>query len=224
MGQKVHPITHRLGVNKSWKSKWFSKRDYRQFLKEDVKIRKFLTTKLKNSGVSKIEIERSSGTMTITIYTSKPGVVIGRGGAGTDDLKKKIKEDFLKGTKLELKLTIQEVNQPELDANIVVQNMIEQLEKRMPFRRVLRMSIEQIKRAGGLGVKVMVAGRLNGAEIARTEHQSWGKLPLQTIRANIDYSRGAARTTYGAVGVKVWIYKGEVFEKKEKEAEAKKAV
>ncbi|MFH0853621.1 MAG: 30S ribosomal protein S3 [bacterium] len=217
MGQKVHPISYRIGINKFWKSKWYSQRNYRQFLKEDIEIRKFLSIKLKNSGISMIEVERSSGTMTITIHTSKPGMVIGRGGAGTDDLKKKIKQDFLKNRKVELKLTIQEVSKPELDANIVVQNMIEQLEKRMPFRRVLRMTNEQVKRAGGLGVKVMVSGRLNGAEIARTEYLSWGKLPLQTIRANIDYSRGTARTTYGAIGVKVWIYKGEVFENKESE-------
>lgn len=213
MGQKVHPISYRLGVIRTWNSKWFSLRNYRAYLREDLEIKKYLATKLKTAGLSKIEIERSSNSITITIHTSKPGVVIGRGGAGSEDLRKEVRRRFIKNPKLQLKLTISEVNRPELDAAIVVQNVVEQLEKRMPFRRVLKQTVEQVKRAGAQGVKIMVGGRLNGAEIARSEYLTWGKLPLQTIRADIDYSRGAARTTYGAIGVKVWIYKGEVFEK-----------
>jgi small subunit ribosomal protein S3 len=214
MGQKVHPISYRLGIIRTWNSKWFATRDYRAFLRQDLEIKKHLTKKLKGAGISKIEIERSSNNLTVIIHTSKPGVVIGRGGAGSEDLRKEVRQLFIRDPKLQLKLTIHEVNRPELDASIVVQNIAEQLEKRLPFRRVLKQTVEQVKRAGAQGVKIQLAGRLNGAEIARTEHLTWGKLPLQTIRADIDYSRGAARTTYGAIGVKVWIYKGEVFEKK----------
>ncbi|USN53756.1 MAG: 30S ribosomal protein S3 [Candidatus Nomurabacteria bacterium] len=215
MGQKVHPIGFRLGINRNWNSRWFSARAYREYLKQDVNIRKHITNKLKNSGISRIDIERSSGSMTVTIHTSKPGLVIGRGGAASEELRVEIRRKFIRDPKLQLKLSIQEITRPEVDANIVVQNVIEQLEKRMPFRRVLKTTIESVKRAGAEGVKVMVAGRLNGAEIARTEYLTWGKLPLQTIRANIDYSRGVARTIYGAIGVKVWIYKGEVFAKEQ---------
>ncbi len=214
MGQKVHPISYRLGIIRTWNSKWFSARDYRRYLREDLEIKKYLATKLKGAGISKIEIERSSNSLTAIIHTSKPGVVIGRGGAGSEQLRKEVKRAFIRDPKLQVKLTIHEVSRPELDATIVVQNIAEQLEKRLPFRRILKQTVEQVKRAGAQGVKISVAGRLNGAEIARTEYLTWGKLPLQTIRADIDYSRGAARTTYGAIGIKVWIYKGEVFEKK----------
>lgn len=211
MGQKVHPISFRLAVIRTWNSKWFSVKHYREFLREDVEIRKFLTQKLKGAGLAKVEIERSTNNLTVTVHTSKPGLVIGRGGAGSENLKREISRRFIRQPKIQLKLNIQEVSRPELDASIVTQNVIEQIEKRLPFRRILKQTVEQVKRAGALGVKVMVAGRLNGAEIARTEYLGWGRLPLQTLRANIDYSRGTAHTTYGTIGVKVWIYTGDVF-------------
>ena len=211
MGQKVHPISFRLAVIRTWNSKWFSADRYREFLREDIEIRKFLTRKLKGAGLAKIEIERSTNNLTVTIHTSKPGLVIGRGGAGSENLKRDLSRRFIRQPKVQLKLNIQEVSRPELDASIVTQNVIEQIEKRLPFRRILKQTVEQVKRAGALGVKVMVAGRLNGAEIARTEHLAWGRLPLQTLRANIDYCRGTAHTTYGTIGVKVWIYTGDVF-------------
>ncbi len=211
MGQKVHPISFRLAVNRTWNSKWFSVQRYREFLREDVQIRKFLIRKLKGAGLSNIEIERSANNVTITIYTSKPGLVIGRGGAGSEGLRKDLSRQFVREPKVQLKLNIQEISRPELDASIVTQNVIEQIEKRLPFRRILKQTVEQVKRAGAPGVKVMVSGRLNGAEIARREYLAWGRLPLQTLRANIDFSRGTAHTTYGTIGVKVWIYQGDVF-------------
>lgn len=213
MGQKVHPKSFRLGVTTDWNSKWFSSREYPKLLRQDVMIRKYLKTKLPAAGVALVEIERSLQNLIVTIHTSKPGVVIGRGGAGIELLKKDLKQQLMGQGKYNLKLNIQEVNKPELSAQIMVGNMAEQIEKRLPFRRVLKQTIEQVMNAGALGVKVMVAGRLNGSEIARTEMLSQGSLPLQTLRANIDYGRGEAHTTYGKIGIKVWIYKGKVFTK-----------
>lgn len=211
MGQKVHPKSFRLGVTTDWNSKWFSSREYPKLLRQDVKIRKFLKEKLPAAGVSVVEIERSLQNLTITINTSKPGVVIGRGGAGIELLKKGIKNLLMGQGKYNVKVNIQEVSKPELSAQIMVGNMAEQIEKRLPFRRVLKQTIEQVMNAGAEGVKVMVAGRLNGSEIARTEMLTQGSLPLQTLRANIDFGRGEAQTTYGKIGIKVWIYKGKVF-------------
>lgn len=213
MGNKVHPIAHRLGITTEWSSKWFAKRDFRHLLQQDVVVKSFLRKKLRNAGVARVEIERSGNAITVTIVTAKPGIVIGRGGAGVEDLKVALAKHF--PVKAKFKLNIQEVANPSLVAQLVVQNMIEQLEKRLPFRRILKQSVEQVKKAGGQGVKVMVAGRLNGADIARTEQLTWGKLPLQTLRADVDFARGAAFTTYGAIGVKAWIYRGDVFRKKE---------
>lgn len=184
-------------------------------MKEDLHIRKSLCDRLKQAGVASIDIERSGNTMTVTVATSKPGVVIGRGGTGVEDLKKGIER--LLAAKTTVRLNIQEVSKPNLSAQIVMQNVVEQIEKRIPFRRALRQSVEQVRRAGALGVRVMIGGRLNGADIARTEVLTSGTVPLQTLRADIDYARGVARTTYGAIGVKVWIYRGEVFEKEKKE-------
>lgn len=216
MGQKVHPKAIRLGVIKTWDSKWFAgRKEYKHLLQQDVEIRGFLKKKLKDAGLSHIEIERSANTITITIFTSKPGVVIGRGGQGTEDLKKQLKTMLMGKTKLTLRLNVQEVDKPDLNAQVIVRSMIEQIERRMPFRRVLKQTVNQVMRAGAKGVKLQVAGRLNGAEIARTEHLGEGSIPLQTLRADIDYGRGMAHTTYGAIGVKVWIYKGEVFRKQE---------
>lgn len=209
MGQKVHPRIFRIGIIYTWKSRWFSARGYREQLAVDVKLRRWLKKKLKGASVAGIEIERGPSSLTVNILTAKPGVVIGRGGAQVEELKKEIKQKFLKSTD-SLQLNIQEVTSPTLSAEIVAENMVMELEKRMPFRRVMKQAIDQSMKAGALGVKVEVGGRLNGAEIARTEKLIVGKVPLHTLRADVDYSRSAAQTTYGVIGVKVWINKGEV--------------
>lgn len=210
MGQKVHPKAFRLGVNIGWKSRWFAKKDYTKFLEQDIRIRKFLYRKLREAGLANVEVERSGAELVVNIYTAKPGVVIGRGGQGAEDLKKEIKKKFMEKKK-NLTLNIHEVEKIYLSAQLVCQAVIEQLEKRIPFRRAAKRAIEQVMQAGAKGVKVIVAGRLNGAEIARTEKFGQGSVPLHTLRADIDYARGAAFTTYGAVGVKVWINRGLVF-------------
>jgi small subunit ribosomal protein S3 len=189
---------------------------YSQLLEEDVKIRKFIRTKLREGGVDRIDIERDPESVKVMISTSKPGVIIGRGGGGIEELKKQIKNKFFASRTVNLNIVIQEVSKPDLSAELVKQNIIEQLEKRIPFRRAVKRVMSSVNGAGAKGVKVVVAGRLNGAAIARTELFVEGSIPLQTLRADIDYSRGAAHTTYGAVGVKVWIYKGEVFKKQAK--------
>lgn len=211
MGQKVHPKSFRLNYSKAWNSRWFSSRNYAQLLKQDVQIRKFLLSKLQNAGVSNIDIERSLQNLTITVMTSKPGVVIGRGGQGIEALRQGIRRLLMGQGKFNVKLNVQEINQPDLSAQVMVGNIAEQIEKRLPFRRIMKNSIEQVQQAGAQGVKITLAGRLNGAEIARTETLAKGSLPLQTIRAAIDFGRGEAHTTYGKIGIKVWIYKGEVF-------------
>ncbi|MFC1662777.1 30S ribosomal protein S3 [Patescibacteria group bacterium] len=211
MGRKVHPKVFRLGINKTWDSKWFSRKDYSKLLRQDVQLRKYIKVKLKDAGVADVEIERSANTITVTIFTSKPGIVIGRGGQGAEELKSELKKIMMGKVKLNLRLNIQEVDKPDMNAQIVLRGMIEQLERRMPFRRVMKQTINQVRRAGAKGVRVQVAGRLNGAEIARTEHLAEGSIPLQTLRADIDYARGQANTTYGTIGVKIWIYKGEIF-------------
>ncbi|MFH1413089.1 MAG: 30S ribosomal protein S3 [bacterium] len=218
MGKKVSPKVFRTGVIRSWPSKWFvsNRAAYISNLKQDVSVRRYLIKNFKEAGVDKVEIERGANRITINLHTAKPGLLIGRGGSGIDDLKKKLHKKFLKTFRLkEIILNISEVNRPNLSAQILVQSIILDIEKRMPFRRVMKQAISRAERAGALGVKVIVAGRLNGAEIARSEMLISGKLPLQTLRADIDYARGVAQTTYGAIGIKVWIYKGEIFEKSE---------
>lgn len=209
MGQKVHPKIFRIGTVYTWKSKWFARRDYAKLLEADVSLRRYLRKKLRGASVANLEVERGASSMTVTIFTAKPGLVIGRGGAQVEELKKELKAKFL-APKQTLQLNIQEVANPMLSAEIVAENMALELEKRMPFRRVMKQAIDQVMKAGGLGVKVMVGGRLNGAEISRSEKLSVGTVPLHTIRAEIDYSRTTAHTTYGVLGVKVWINKGEV--------------
>lgn len=213
MGQKVDPRSFRLKQSQTWRSKWFARKGFGVCLEHDHAIRSFLTKKMKEAGLSRIEIERSANTITIIVHTSRPGVVIGRGGSGVEELKRTLKQKYLK-PRQELRLNIQEVAKPYLDAEIVVRMMAEQIEKRMPFRRVMKQMIMQVERAGAKGVKLIIAGRLNGAEIARTEKLSSGKVPLHTIRADIDYAQGQALTAYGTIGIKAWIYKGEVFQKK----------
>jgi len=208
MGQKVHPKIFRIGVLYSWKSKWFNRREYRSLVEADVRLRRWLKKKLRGSSVAGLEVERGANSVIVTIQTAKPGLIIGRGGAQVEELKKEIKSKFLdKGCNLQL--NIQEVSNPMLSAEIVAENMALELEKRMPFRRVMKMAIDQVMKAGALGVKVMIGGRLNGSEIARSEKLIVGKVPLHTLRAEIDYARTTAQTTYGVLGVKVWLNKGE---------------
>ncbi len=214
MGHKVNPKVFRIGTIYSWDSKWFDRKDYKANLRQDVEMREFLRTSLREAAVDKIEIDRGRNQITITIHSGKPGFVIGRGGTGIEDLKKKLSDKFFKGSKkTKVQLNIVEVTRPSLSSAITVQNMIVDLEKRMPFRRVLKTTIDRAQKAGALGVKVMVSGRLNGAEIARREMLSWGSVPLQNLRADIDYAADFARTLFGAIGVKVWIYRGEIFDK-----------
>ncbi|KKR19933.1 MAG: 30S ribosomal protein S3 [Parcubacteria group bacterium GW2011_GWE2_39_37] len=215
MGQKVNPKIFRMGITRTWDSKWFGEgKDYINNLQQDVKVRKFLIKELREAGVDRIEIDRNRNKITVGVFTAKPGLIIGRGGSGAEDLKKKIHSKFLKNFKIgDISLNITEVGRPNLSAMIVTQSMILEIEKRVPFRRVMKQVINRVERSGALGVKVMIKGRLNGAEIARGEVLSSGKIPLHTMRADIDYARGTASTTYGAIGIKVWIYKGEVFEK-----------
>ncbi|HNW09286.1 MAG TPA: 30S ribosomal protein S3 [bacterium] len=217
MGQKVHPKSFRLKVNKTWDSRWFNDRDFPELLRQDVRIRKFILNKFRNAGVSNVDIERSANQLTVNMHCAKPGLIIGRGGQGAEDLKKEIQNKFLKdgfsrkkGIK-NINLNILEIEKPNLDATVVMQQVIADLEKRIPFRRAVKQAMGRVEKAGAQGVKISVAGRLNGAEIARTEMFASGKIPLHTLRADIDYSRAAAQTIYGKIGVKVWIYKGEVF-------------
>lgn len=209
MGHKVHPRSFRTAILFGWDSKWFAERGaFRENLKKDIQIKKYLQKELAKAGVSSIEIERTTHAVTITIHTAKPGVVIGRQGAGIEEVKNKIRTKFFGSEKVSLHLNVVEVERPTLDAQLVVQGMIEELEKRMPYRRVMKQAIDRIQKAGAHGVKVKVGGRLNGAEIAKQETLAAGNVPLHTLRAHIDYARGAAHTLSGTVGVKVWIYKG----------------
>lgn len=222
MGQKVNPKAFRIGVTRGWDSKWYAKNNFSQFLKQDVVLRKFIKAKLKEAGVAKIEIERSAEKINIIIHAVRPGVVIGRSGVGIEQLKEElIKNIFNKKVtavpgKTNLNITILEVDKPNLNAQVVVDNMIAEIEKRIPYRRVMKQAMSRVMRAGAKGVKSIVKGRLNGAEIARSEMLFEGMIPLHTLRADIDYSRGAAQTIYGKIGVRVWIYRGEVFNKDDK--------
>jgi small subunit ribosomal protein S3 len=219
MGQKVNPKAIRIGINRTWDSKWFSKGNFSRFLKQDVILRKYIKTKLRDAGVAKIEIERSAEKINIIIYAVRPGVIIGRSGVGIEELKTELQKRIFNKSetaipgKTSLNINIMEVDRPNLNAQVVLDLMINDLEKRIPFRRIMKQAISKVMRAGAKGVKVIVSGRLNGAEIAREEALFEGMIPLHTLRADIDYARGAAQTIYGKIGVKVWIYKGEVFNK-----------
>lgn len=208
MGQKVHPFGFRLGVTKTWKSRWFAKQDYAKLLFEDLELKESLRSRLKSAGVSSIEVDRPGNKLRITIRTSRPGIIIGRKGAEIE----KLKQDLAKKTKREVFIDIQEVHKPELDAQLVSESIALQLEKRVAFRRAMRKAVDSAQRFGCKGIKVRVSGRLNGAEIARTEWYLHGQLPLHTLRADIDYGFAEANTTYGVIGVKCWIYKGDIGE------------
>ncbi len=211
MGRKVNPKIFRIPLIREWESKWFAdKHKFRQFLKEDLQIRKLLSQRLKNCGISRVSIERLANTIRVIIYTAKPGLIIGRGGLDIEKLKKEVKEKFLKDN-LVLEINVVEEKSPMLSAAVVLEGAISDLEKRVPFRRVMKKVIRQVKTSEAKGIKIIVSGRLGGVEIARSEKLIWGSLPLHTLRADIDYARGTAATTYGSIGVKVWIYKGEKF-------------
>lgn len=206
MGQKVHPIGLRIGIIKDWDAKWFASKDYATLLHEDIKVRKFLQKRLANASVARIEIERKANQLRITVHTARPGMVIGRGGQEVDVLR----QDLEKQTGKQVAINIAEIKQPEMNAQLVGENIAFQLQRRVSFRRAMKQAITRTMRLGAQGVKVIVSGRLMGAEIARTERYTEGKVPLHTLRADIDYGFAEANTTYGKIGVKVWIYKGEV--------------
>ncbi|MBV9301797.1 MAG: 30S ribosomal protein S3 [Acidobacteriaceae bacterium] len=208
MGQKVHPYGFRVGVTKTWRSRWFAKQEYSKLLHEDLELKESLLTRLKAAGISSIEVDRPGNKLRITIRTSRPGIIIGRKGAEIE----KLKSDLAKKTKREVFIDIQEVHRPELDAQLVSESIALQLEKRVAFRRAMRKAVDSALRFGCKGIKVRVSGRLNGAEIARSEWYLQGQLPLHTLRADVDYGFSQAYTTYGVIGVKVWIYKGEVLD------------
>ncbi|OFW56465.1 MAG: 30S ribosomal protein S3 [Candidatus Solincola sediminis] len=208
MGQKVHPYGFRLGVIYDWKSRWFATRDYADLLQEDLAIRRYLKAYLRRAAISRVEIERTNKRVKVDIYTARPGIVIGRRGAEVD----RIKRELATMTGKEVQINIQEVNQPELDAFLMAQNIAEQLQGRVSFRRAMKRSVQNALRAGAKGIKVSCSGRLGGAEMARTEWYREGQVPLQTLRADIDYGFFVARTTFGVIGVKVWIYKGVIGE------------
>ena len=208
MGQKVHPYGFRLGVTKTWRSRWFAKQDYAKLLHEDLELKESLRHRLRAAGVSSIELDRPGNKLRITIRTSRPGIIIGRKGAEIE----KLKQDLAKKTKRDVFIDIQEVHKPELDAQLVAESIAMQLEKRIAFRRAMRKAVDSALRFGCKGIKVRVSGRLNGAEIARSEWYLQGQLPLHTLRADIDYGFTEAHTTYGVIGVKTWTYKGEILD------------
>lgn len=214
MGQKVNPKGFRVGVIRDWDSRWYARKEYSDYLLEDYQIRKYLKKRLYDSGISRIEIERAAGRVKVNIFTAKPGIVIGRGGAEVESLKKALE----KMTGKKVNIYINEVKKPELDAQLVAESVASALERRIAFRRAMKQAVGRTMRMGAGGIKLMCAGRLGGAEIARTEWISDGKVPLHTLRADIDYATAEADTTYGKIGIKCWIYKGEVLPERAKAA------
>lgn len=218
MGQKVNPHGLRIGIIKDWDTKWYApKKNFSEYLVEDFKIRKFIKNKLYTAGISRIEIERAANKVKVNVNTAKPGLVIGKGGAGIEELRRQLE----KMTQKNVLINITEIKVPELDSQIVAENIADQLEKRISFRRAMKQAMTRTMKLGAKGIKTQVAGRVGGAEIARTEHYHEGTIPLQTLRADVDYGFAEADTTYGKLGVKVWIYKGEVLPavKKDKKTE-----
>ena len=206
MGQKVHPTGFRLGYNKTWRSRWYAEKEYANLLHEDLALKKDLKKRFSHAGVSRVEIERAANKLKISIYTSRPGIIIGRKGQEVD----KLKQEIQKKTGKEVFINIQEILKPELDAQLVSESVALQLEKRIAFRRAMRKAVDAALRFGARGIKVRVSGRLNGAEIARSEWYLHGQLPLHTLRADVDYGFSEAKTAFGQIGVKTWIYKGEL--------------
>ena len=206
MGQKVHPKGFRIGIIRDWDSNWYADRDYTDLLHEDYKLRHYIKEHFYTAGISKVEIQRTGNRVRITIHTAKPGIVIGRGGMEVE----KLKADLIKMTNKNVNINIQEIKKPELDAQIVAENIAQQLEKRISFRRAMKQTVGRTMRAGAIGIKVAISGRLGGAEIARSEWYSEGKVPLHTLRADVDYGFAEANTTYGKIGIKVWVNRGEI--------------
>ena len=208
MGQKVHPVGFRLGINKPWASVWYAdKQTYADYVYSDSKVREYLEDKLKPAGVSKIKIERPAKNAKVTIYAARPGVIIGKKGSDVEDLRRKVSQII----GMPAHVNIEEVAKPDLDAKLVAESVAQQLERRVMFRRAMKRAVQNAMRAGAKGIRINVAGRLGGAEIARTEWYREGRVPLHTLRADIDYSTARANTTYGVIGIKVWIYKGDLF-------------
>jgi small subunit ribosomal protein S3 len=218
VGQKVNPVGLRIGIIRDWESKWYAGKDFATLLHEDLKIREYITKRLKDASVSKVEIERAANRVNVTIHTAKPGMVIGKGGTEVEALRKALNQ--LTGKRVHI--NILEIKRADLDAKLVAENIARQLENRVSFRRAQKQAIQRAMRAGAKGIKTQVSGRLGGADIARAEHYSEGTVPLHTLRADIDYATAEADTTYGKLGVKVWIYKGEVLPTKKKNAEGGK--
>ena len=216
MGQKTHPYGFRLVYNKSWHSRWYAESNYADTLHEDLELRRQLKERLSHAGVSEIDIERAADRLRLTIYTSRPGIIIGRKGAEVD----KLRDDLQKGLGRDVHINIQEVQRPELDAQLVAESIAGQLVRRVSFRRAMKKAMEASFRFGAKGVKIMVSGRLGGAEIARTEWYQEGRLPLHTLKADIDYGLAESKTTYGVIGVKVWVYKGDRVREKSRRATA----
>lgn len=218
MGQKVHPVGLRIGIIRDWESKWYADKDYANLLHEDLKVREYIAKRLNDASVSKVEIERAANRINITVHTAKPGMVIGKGGSEVEALRKALSQL----TNKRVHINIMEIKRADLDAKLVAENIARQLENRVSFRRAQKQSIQRAMRAGAQGIKTMVSGRLGGADIARAEHYSEGTVPLHTLRADIDYGTAEAATTYGKLGVKVWIYRGEVLPTKKKSEEGGK--
>jgi small subunit ribosomal protein S3 len=218
VGHKVHPVGFRLGVIKDWQGKWFADKGYTELLQEDLKVRQMLLKKLADASVPHVEIERSANQMTVTISSAKPGIVIGKSGAKVEELRREL--EALTGKKV--RVTIQEIRQPEMDATLVARSVAEQLERRVSFRRAMKQAVMRAMKSGAKGIKIACAGRLGGAEMSRREWEREGRVPLQTIRADIDFGQAEAHTTFGVVGVKVWVYRGDILPpaKEEKPREA----
>lgn len=218
MGQKISPTGFRVGVIRDWDARWYSEKEYTRLVHEDLKLRQYIKEKLKNSGVSRVEIDRAANNVRVNIHTSKPGMVIGKGGSGVDQLRRNLE----KMTGKKIHINIMEIKTPEMDAYLVAENVAQQLVRRIAFRRAMKQSVFRTMRAGAKGVKIVCKGRLGGAEMARTEMYHEGTVPLQTLRADIDYGLVEAHTAYGRIGVKVWIYKGEILPETRKESKEQK--
>lgn len=211
MGQKISPTSFRMGINKDWVSRWFGHKKYKEYLKDDVAVRNFLGKKLKNMAVDRIELERGTDALNISIHSARPGLIIGRGGTGVEELKLAVRALLKK--KISVRIEIQEIKNPEASASITAESIADQIERRIPYRRIMKQTLSKIMANRDVkGAKIQIGGRLDGAEIARSEHLEEGSLPLQTLRADIDFAKSTAITTYGTVGVKVWVYKGEKFD------------
>jgi len=206
MGQKVHPIGFRIGVIRDWESNWYADKDYSKRLYEDHQIRTYLKKRLMNAAISRINIDRQADKLRVTLHTGKPGVIIGRGGRGVDEIKADLERKFSK----QVNLNVQEIRQPDLEAQLVAESIAQQIEKRIAPKRAIRQAIQRSARVGARGIKILISGRLNGAEMARKESDKTGKIPLHTLRADVDYGFAEAGTTYGNIGIKVWIYRGDI--------------